>query len=113
MMTKKFNETISMHKEKIINDRETGIVQKHYYYNGNANKDSKMTIKGREKSGLMDFTAQLNTQECEALTQPSSGLTLDQFELGRKLGKGRFGDVFMARELRTGFALAIKIINKT
>jgi hypothetical protein len=28
------------------------------------------------------------------------------------LGKGRFGDVFMAREIRTGFALAIKMINK-
>lgn len=34
------------------------------------------------------------------------------FELGRKLGKGRFGDVYMAREIRTGFALAIKVINK-
>jgi len=34
---------------------------KHYYFN-NANKDSKVTIKSREKSGLMDFTAQLNTQ---------------------------------------------------
>ncbi len=57
-----------------------------------------MTLKARERSGLMDFTAQLNTQEGEgSLSQPSSGLTLDQFELGRKLGKGRFGDVFMAR----------------
>jgi serine/threonine protein kinase len=109
-MSKKFNETISMHKEKSID--ETGVMQKHYFYNGNANKDSKVTIKGREKSGLMDFTAQLNTQESEALMQPKSGLSLDQFELGRKLGKGRFGDVFMAREIKTGFALAIKIINK-
>jgi serine/threonine protein kinase len=88
------------------------MAQKHYFYNGNANKDSKITIKGREKSGLMDFTAQLNTHECSELKQPASGLTLDMFELGRKLGKGRFGDVFMGREIRTGFALAIKIINK-
>lgn len=64
-MNKKFNETVSMHKEKSIDDRETGMAQKHYFYNGNANKDSKVTIKQREKSGLMDFTAQLNTQECE------------------------------------------------
>ena len=57
-------------------------MQKHYYYNNsiNANKDSKVTIKTREKSGLMDFTAQLNTQECESsLSQPSSKLSLDQF----------------------------------
>jgi aurora kinase len=41
-----------------------------------------------------------------------SNLTLDSFELGRKLGKGRFGDVHMAHEIRSGFALAIKVINK-
>ena len=34
------------------------------------------------------------------------------FELGRKLGKGRFGDVYMARDIVSGFALAIKVINK-
>jgi aurora kinase len=34
------------------------------------------------------------------------------FEVGRKLGKGRFGDVYMARDIRSGFALALKIINK-
>lgn len=39
-------------------------------------------------------------------------LHLNQFEVGRKLGKGRFGDVFMARDIRTGFVLAIKMINK-
>lgn len=27
----------------------------------------------------------------------SGELTMDMFELGRKLGKGRFGDVYMAR----------------
>ena len=34
------------------------------------------------------------------------------FELGRKLGKGRFGDVYMARDIESGFAVAIKVINK-
>jgi serine/threonine protein kinase len=43
---------------------------------------------------------------------PASHLTLDLFEIGRKLGKGRFGDVYMARELKSGFVLAIKMINK-
>lgn len=47
-------------------------------------------------------------------TEASIGndLTLDMFELGRKLGKGRFGDVYMAREKTSGFALAIKVISK-
>lgn len=34
------------------------------------------------------------------------------FEVGRKLGKGRFGDVYMARHIKSGFALAIKVISK-
>jgi aurora kinase len=34
------------------------------------------------------------------------------FEVGRKLGRGRFGDVYMAREIATGFLVAVKIINK-
>lgn len=42
----------------------------------------------------------------------SDGLTLDRFQIGRKLGKGRFGDVYMARDLQSGFVLAIKMINK-
>jgi aurora kinase len=41
-----------------------------------------------------------------------SGLSLCQFEVGRKLGKGRFGDVYMAKDIKTGFCLAIKMINK-
>jgi serine/threonine protein kinase len=34
------------------------------------------------------------------------------FEVGRKLGRGRFGDVYMAREIRSGLLLAIKMVNK-
>jgi aurora kinase, other len=54
---------------------------------------------------LLDFSTMLIPREGEELS-------LTQFEIGRKLGKGRFGDVYMARDLRTGFALAIKMINK-
>ena len=34
------------------------------------------------------------------------------FEVGRKLGRGKFGDVYMCREIVTGVACAIKMINK-
>lgn len=52
---------------------------------------------------LLDFSVVMGGRE---------ELNLTQFEVGRKLGKGRFGDVFMARDIRTGFALAIKMISK-
>ena len=54
---------------------------------------------------LFNFSSMLIPREGEELT-------LSQFEVGRKLGKGRFGDVYMARDIRTGFALAIKMISK-
>lgn len=38
-------------------------------------------------------------------------LTIKDFQLGRKLGKGRFGNVYLAQEKETRYALAIKIIN--
>lgn len=37
---------------------------------------------------------------------------LQDFEIGRKLGSGMFGAVFLARELRTDFILALKVIRK-
>lgn len=39
--------------------------------------------------------------------------TIDDFEIGKKLGKGRFGDVFLAREKKTNFIVALKILRKT
>lgn len=39
-------------------------------------------------------------------------LSLSMFEVGRKLGRGKFGDVYMCRDIGTGFACAIKMISK-
>lgn len=35
------------------------------------------------------------------------------FEFGQRLGKGKFGDVYLAREKRTNFITAIKVLDKT
>lgn len=37
---------------------------------------------------------------------------LEDFEIGRKLGEGQFGAVYLARERRTGYLVAIKAIKK-
>ena len=34
------------------------------------------------------------------------------FEVGRKLGRGKFGDVYMCKHLRSGFVCALKMISK-
>lgn len=37
---------------------------------------------------------------------------VDDFELGRRLGQGKFGNVFLAREKNTKFVIALKILFK-
>ncbi|KAG0417532.1 putative spindle assembly checkpoint kinase like protein [Dictyocoela roeselum] len=39
--------------------------------------------------------------------------TIDDFEIGRPLGRGNFGRVFLAREKRNGYIVALKIIKKS
>ncbi|NWX20216.1 AURKA kinase, partial [Aegotheles bennettii] len=38
---------------------------------------------------------------------------LDDFEVGRPLGKGKFGNVYLAREKQSRFILALKVLFKT
>lgn len=38
--------------------------------------------------------------------------TIDDFELGKALGKGKFGRVFLAREKKSKFIVALKMLEK-
>jgi aurora kinase, other len=48
-------------------------------------------------------------------TQPSppKQFHLGMFEIGRPLGKGKFGRVYLARERSTGFICALKVLHKS
>lgn len=35
--------------------------------------------------------------------------SLDEFDIGRPLGKGKFGNVYLAREKRSKFIVALKV----
>jgi serine/threonine protein kinase len=39
--------------------------------------------------------------------------SLDNFEIGRPLGKGQFGKVFVAREIKSKFIVALKVMFKS
>ncbi|KAF3906168.1 hypothetical protein ABW20_dc0100757 [Dactylellina cionopaga] len=43
----------------------------------------------------------------------SKPLHLGMFEIGRPLGKGKFGRVYLAKERKTGFLCALKVLHKT
>jgi serine/threonine protein kinase len=42
----------------------------------------------------------------------SSSWTIEDFEIGNLLGRGRFGYVYCGREKQTRFVVALKVINK-
>ncbi|OPJ85712.1 hypothetical protein AV530_018225 [Patagioenas fasciata monilis] len=46
----------------------------------------------------------------EASPPPQRTFTLDDFEIGRPLGKGKFGSVYLARERSTKFLVALKVL---
>lgn len=39
--------------------------------------------------------------------------SLDKFEIGRPLGKGKFGNVYLGREKKSGFIVALKVLFKS
>ncbi len=45
--------------------------------------------------------------------EPKSTWTLDDFEIGKPLGRGKFGSVYLARERRTKYIVAIKVLQKS
>ncbi|TVY78218.1 Serine/threonine-protein kinase ark1 [Lachnellula suecica] len=45
-------------------------------------------------------------------SQPQKQFHLGQFEIGRPLGKGKFGRVYLARERKSGFVCALKVLYK-
>ena len=38
--------------------------------------------------------------------------TIDDFEIGKQLGRGKFGHVYVAREKKSKFIVALKILYK-
>lgn len=38
--------------------------------------------------------------------------TIDDFEIGKPLGKGKFGHVYLAREKKSKFVVSIKVLYK-
>ncbi|XP_015906733.1 aurora kinase C [Parasteatoda tepidariorum] len=43
---------------------------------------------------------------------PMKIFTINDFDIGRPLGKGKFGNVYLARERKTHFIVALKILSK-
>merc|ERR1719230_531688 len=47
-----------------------------------------------------------------ALAQEIPWFSLDDIDVGKRLGAGKFGSVYVARERRSGFVFALKVLDK-
>lgn len=44
--------------------------------------------------------------------KPKKEFTLNDFEIGKALGRGKFGHVYLARDKKTKFIVALKMLYK-
>eukprot|EP00898_Chlorokybus_atmophyticus_P006789 jgi/Chlat1/7110/Chrsp57S06794 len=71
-----------------------------------AAEDSKASRAGKAEPVERPSTA-------SARTAPTEQWQLSNFEVGRPLGRGKFGNVYLAREKRTKFIIALKVLFKS
>ncbi|CAG8983556.1 hypothetical protein HYALB_00009876 [Hymenoscyphus albidus] len=70
----------------------------------------------RQQPSVESPSPKISNDPIDAGQKPSSATPkqfhLGMFEIGRPLGKGKFGRVYLARERRSGFVCALKVLYK-
>ncbi|ODV63515.1 aurora family serine/threonine-protein kinase [Ascoidea rubescens DSM 1968] len=59
-----------------------------------------------------NYTAKSNSINLNLKQQPLRDYSINDFEIGRKLGKGKFGKVYCVRDKKTGYVCALKVMEK-
>ncbi|KAI8894062.1 kinase-like domain-containing protein, partial [Globomyces pollinis-pini] len=54
-----------------------------------------------------------NSNGSQTTQQPKQKWCLEDFDVGRALGRGKFGRVYLAREKNSGYVVALKVLFKT
>lgn len=76
-------------------------------------------VKAQQQSGQQagissEGNNNVNVDRAEAGTTSTAGKpaqmwSLDDFDIGRPLGRGKFGSVYLAKEKKSGFVVALKV----
>lgn len=92
--------------EQTINKAKTGGIDNNHVLSGNSsNTDHDDRIRGLNR---------LNIRKSIPMSTKSKHKSwkISDFEIGRKLGKGKFGKVYCVKEKESGFICALKIMDK-
>ncbi|RFU81778.1 aur kinase [Trichoderma arundinaceum] len=80
-------------------------------------KEEKEKEKERERGKEKEKEKEKETEETKSALIEQPGVPkqfhLGMFEIGRPLGKGKFGRVYLARERTSGFICALKVLHKS
>jgi serine/threonine protein kinase len=85
--------------------------------NASPNKHSKKAVVHDEKADLLGTPTDKENDEDDwaqdqALAPCLPWFSLQDIDVGKRLGSGKFGSVYVARERRTGFIFALKVLDK-
>ncbi|KRX06903.1 Protein kinase-like domain [Pseudocohnilembus persalinus] len=81
--------------------------------NIDAPKTPVLDIKQQQNINKKEFNKQIpQNQQNNKFEQNFKFWEINDFEIGPQLGKGKFSEVFLAREKKSGFLLALKKMNK-
>ena len=65
------------------------------------------------RSGLQSRTENASESGRGDEREATKEWTLDDFDIGKPLGKGKFGSVYLAREKRSKYIVALKVLHKS
>lgn len=77
------------------------------------NRENEVNIANMDPSQFNIDAVRSQMQSAKKASSGKKQWTLKDFEIGRPLGRGKFGDVYLAREKKTKFIVAIKAIKKS
>nr|AAM76715.1 aurora B [Xenopus laevis] len=63
--------------------------------------------------GRVAVSTEMPSQNTALAEMPKRKFTIDDFDIGRPLGKGKFGNVYLAREKQNKFIMALKVLFKS
>lgn len=87
-------------------------IQREVMNKGTSDKLEKVNLENAS-SAKSDFQTIKTSENKENQSQPNKTWTLNDFDIGKPLGKGKFGNVYLAREKASKFIVALKVLFKS
>lgn len=87
------------------------------FFNVDEGKEKKTSIFQSENEGFFNYThdshkSEYSPQKNNRLFEPSDW-SIDMFDIGKPIGRGGFGKVYLAREKKNKLIVALKVIRKS